>query len=138
MVSTKAESDSVVRPVGLGEIGDLLSLLFGPEMLVTGANLGLVEASTLFEGVHVLGDLLPHAKKLGVGLNQSDELLAADLELLRILSGLLRDQLHDVVVVDHGRGEEDELEVELIDLRSDCLTVLTGQAALFLETPGGF
>jgi len=40
------------------------------------------------------------SEELGVRLDQADELLAADRELLRVLSGVLGDQLHDVVVVD--------------------------------------
>ena len=44
-----------------------------------------------------------------VRLDQSDELLATDRELLGVLTQILGDQLHDVVVVDDGGGEEYEL-----------------------------
>ena len=59
-------------------------------------------------------------------------------ELLRVLPRVLGDQLHDVVVVDDGGGEEDELEVELVDLGVGRLAVLSGRALLLLEALGGF
>ena len=59
-------------------------------------------------------------------------------ELLRVLARVLGDQLHDVVVVDDGGGEEDELEVELVDLGVGRLAVLAGLALLLLEPLGGF
>ena len=95
-------------------------------MLVAGADGGLVEAFALLQRADVLGDVLPLVEELGVGLDQADELLAADRELLRVLTRVLGDQLHDVVVVDDGGGEEDELEVELVDLGLAGSLVLAG------------
>ena len=69
---------------------------------------------------------------------QSDELFAADRQLLRVLTRVLGDQLHDVVVVDDGGSEEDELEVELVDLGLRRLAVLSRRALLLFETLGGF
>ena len=48
------------------------------------------------------------------------------------------DQLHDVVVVDIGGGEEDELEVKLVDLGAGWLAVLSGLSLLCLQALGGF
>ena len=70
-----------LQPVGPGEIGDLPGLLPGLELFVTGADGGLVEAFALLERADVLGDLLPLVEELGIGLDQADELLAADLGL---------------------------------------------------------
>ena len=122
------------QTVVLGEVGDLLGLLLGLEPLVAGANCGLVEAFTLLERADVLGDLFPFVKELGVGLDQPDELFTADLNLLRVLSGVLGDQLHDVVVVDDGGGEEDEFEFELVGR----LVVTAGRALLLFQALGGF
>ena len=87
---------------------------------------------------NVLGDLLSLVEELGVGLDQPDELLAADRQLLRVLSRVLGDQLHDVVVVDDGGGEENELEVELVDLEVGWLAVPAGRALLLFQALGGF
>jgi hypothetical protein len=73
------------QTVGLSEVVDLLCLLLGLELVVAGADRGLVEAFTLLECTDVFGDLVPLVEKLGVGLDQADELLAADRELLRVL-----------------------------------------------------
>ena len=56
---------------------------------------------------------------------------------LRVLTRVLGDQLHDVVVVDDGGGEEDELKVELVDLGVGRLAVPAG-ALLLLKSLGGF
>ena len=85
-----------------------------------------------------VGDLFPLVEELGVGLDQPDELLAADRELLRVLPRILGDQLHDVVVVDECGGEEDELEVELVDIEVGGLAVLSGRTLLLLKSLGGF
>ena len=49
MVSTKAAEGLGRQAVGLGEVGDLLSLLLGLELLVAGADGSLVEAFALLE-----------------------------------------------------------------------------------------
>src|SRR5256885_711530 len=77
----------------------------------------------------------PLVEELGVGLDQADELLAADRKLLRVLTRVLGDQLHNVVVVDDGGGKKDELEVEVVDLG---LGRLARRALLLLETLSGF
>ena len=59
-------------------------------------------------------------------------------QLLRVLTRVFGDQPHDVVVVDDGGGEEDELEVELVDLEVGRLAVPAGRALLLFQTPGGF
>ena len=78
------------------------------------------------------------SEEFGVGLDQADELLAADRELLRVLTRVFGDQLHDVVVVDIGGGEENELEVKLVDLGAGRLAVLAGLALLLFQALGGF
>ena len=78
------------------------------------------------------------SRNLASDWTQADELLAADRELFRVLTRVLGDQLHDVVVVDDGGGEEDELEVELVDLGTGRLAVPAGRALLLLEPLGGF
>ena len=60
--------------------------------------------------------------------------------LIVCLPGFLRrevgDELHDVVVVDRGRGKEDELEIELVEVGA-CF-VVAGLALLLREPLGGF
>ena len=65
-------------------------------------------------------------------------MLTADLDLLGVLSRVLGDQLHDVVVVDDGGGKEDELEVELVDLGTGRLAVPAGRTLLLSQALGGF
>ena len=60
------------------------------------------------------------------------------LTFLGSLSRVTGDQLHDVVVVDDGGGEEDELEVELVDVGVGRLAVNSGLALLLLQTLSGF
>ena len=54
------------------------------------------------------------------------------------MSGVLGDQLYDVVVVDDGGGEEDELEVELVELKVGRLAVPAERALLLFQALGGF
>ena len=121
-----------------GEVGDLPGLPCSLELLIAGADRGLVEAFALLERTDVFGDLLPLVEELGVGLDQPDELFAADLELLRVRIRIPGDQLHDVVIVDQGGGEENELEVELVDLGIGRLAIPTGPALLLFQPLGGF
>ena len=72
--------------MGLGEAFDLPGLLFGLELLVAIADRVLVEAFTFGERADILGDLIPLIEELGVGLDQADELLAADLDFLGVLT----------------------------------------------------
>ena len=81
--------------------------------------------------------VLALVEELGVGLDQADELLAAHLLLLGSCPEKLGDQAHDVVVVDEGRGEEDELEIELVDLGAGALPS-AGLALLLPQPLGGF
>ena len=79
--------------------------------------------------------VVPLVDELGVGRDQADQLLAAHRRLAGRLGLEVGDELHDVVVVDHRRGEEDELEIELIDGR---VGLLAGLFALFTQPLGGF
>ena len=94
--------------------------------------------SPSFERADIFGDLLPFVEELGVGPDQSDKLVAADLELFRVLPRVFRHQLHDVVVVDDGGGEEHELEIELVDIGAGRLAVRSGHALPLFQAPGGF
>ena len=74
--------------------------------------------------------------ELGVGGDQADQLLAAHRRLAGRLGLEVGDELHDVVVVDHRRGEEDELEIELIDGRTRSCS--PGLPLLLTQPLGGF
>jgi len=135
MVSTNAWSDSVERPCFWAAGGKLRGVLLVLEPLVTGADGGLVKALAGFQAADVLRDLLPLIHKLGIGGDQANKLLAAHRRLAGRLGLEVGDQLHDVVVVDHRAGEEDELEIELIDVGAHLLPRLF---PLFPEPLGGF
>ena len=47
------------------------------------------------------------------------------------------DQFHDVVVVDNGRGEENELEFELVNIGVGRLAIPAGRALLLFQALGG-
>ena len=112
------------------EVGELVRLLGGLEPLIAGAHRSLVESLALVERADVLGDLVAFVEEPSVGLDEPDQLLAADLALRRVFPRILGDQLHDVVVVDNRGGEEDELEVELIDHGIDRLNPRSGSSLL--------
>ena len=67
-----------------------------------------------------------------------DELLATDLELLWPLTRILSDQFYNVIVIDEGRSEQDELEVKLLDIAVDQPTVRSRLVSLVLQAPGRF
>ena len=139
MRSTNACNASGVSPCFCAVCRHLLRVPLGLELLVALADGLLVERLAGLQRADVLGDRLALVEELGVRLDQPDELLAAHLLLLGILPGEAGDQAHDVVVVDQGRGEEDELEIELIDVVARLrLPVAAGPFALFAEPLGGF
>ena len=96
-------------------------VLLGLEAGVAGADGGFAEALARLERADVVGDLLALVHELGVGLIRP----MSCSRLIFGLPGLLLrepgDQAHDVVVVDDGGGEEDELEIELVDRSSGWL-----------------
>jgi len=124
------------QPVCSGEVGDLPSPPVGLEPFVAGANGGLVEPFAFLQRADIFDDLLALVDELGVGLDQPDELLAADLDLRGGLPGIPGDQLHYVVVVDHGRGEQDELEIGLVDIGWDRLAIPAGRTLPLPEASG--
>ena len=65
-------------------------------------------------------------------------MFAADLDLLGVLSRVSGEQLHDVVVVDEGGSEKDELKIELVDFKVRWLANPSDRALLLLEPLGGF
>src|SRR3546814_14889546 len=79
--------------------------------LVAGADGGLVQAGAGLEAAHVFADLLALVDELGIAGDQSDQLVAAHAGLAGRLHGDVRRQLHDVVVVDGGGGEQDRKSV---------------------------
>ncbi len=115
-----------------GKFGGVLLVL---EPLVAGADGGLVEAFASLQAADVFGNRVPLVEKLGIGGDQPDKLLAAHRRLASRLGLEVGDELHDVVVVDHRAGEEDELKIELID---GGVGLLAGLFALFTEPLGRF
>ena len=119
MPSTKACRAAVARPCLPAMAASSAAFLLGLEAAVAVAD-GLFARglSPAFERADVGGDVLALVHELGVGLDQADELLAAHLLLARRLLREAGDQAHDVVVIDDGGGEEDELEIELVHVRA--------------------
>ncbi len=110
-------------------------ILFRLEAGVAVADGRFAEAFARFQGGDVGGDVLALVHELGIGLDQADELLAAHLLLARRLLGEAGDEPHDVVVVNDGGGEEDELEIELV--HAPALGLSVAFALLGLEALGG-
>ena len=75
-------------------------------------------------GSTLVGDVVAGVNEFGIGLDQADELFATHLLLARRLAGVAGDEGHDVVVIDEGAGEQDELEIELLHFRVGCLAIL--------------
>ena len=97
-----------------GDVGEFLGVLLRLEAYVAVANGGFTKSFSRFERANVFSDVVPLVHELGIGANETDELLAGHLGLAWLLRGELGDEPHDVVVIDHGRRKEDELEFKLI------------------------
>ena len=135
MVSVKAWRRSGARPWVCAMAASSAAVLLGLEPLVAVADGLFIEALASLEGADVVGDELALVNELGVGLDEADELLAVH----RLPAGrLLRvagEQGHDVVVIDDGGSEEDELEVEL--LHHGAERFVAAFALLFLQALSG-
>ena len=117
-----------------GYIGEFLGVLFHLEAGVALADGRFAEALARFERADVFGDVVALVHELGIGADEADEFLAGHLGLARPPGGEAGDEAHDVVVINDGGGEEDELEVELVDLGLGQLAHFSGRALLLLET----
>ena len=98
-----------------GDLGELPGLFLAFEEAVVVLDLVFVEGGVGLEGVDVFGDVLAFVDELGFGGDESDELIAGHFGFLGVLLGVAGDELHDVVVINGGGGEEDEFEVELVE-----------------------
>ena len=121
-----------------GDGGKLTGVLLFLEAHVPVADSLLVKPLARFQRFDVRRDVVAFVDELGIGLDQADELGAVHLLLAGLLLRILCDQRHDVVVVDHRRGEKNEFEIELlhcfIKLRLRALIALV---PLLLQTQRG-
>lgn len=118
-----------------GDLGELPGLFLAFEEAVVVLDLVFVEGGVGLEGVDVFGDVLAFVDELGFGGDESDELIAGHFGFLGVLLGVAGDELHDVVVINGGGGEEDEFEVELVE---GGAAGAAGFVALIAEALGGF
>ena len=114
MPSTKVCRAAVARPCLRGDGGEFLGVLLRLEAGVAVADGGFAEALARLERADVFGDVVALVHELGIGADEADEFLAGHLRLARAFCREAGDEAHDVVVINDGGGEEDELEVELV------------------------
>ena len=104
----------MARPCRAAMAASSLGVLLRLEAGVALADGGFAEAFAGLERADVFGDVVPLVHELGIGADEADEFLAGHLRLARPLLPRTGDEAHDVVVINDGGGEEDELEVDLI------------------------
>ena len=133
----KGSQGVVGQAVAAGDGGKFGSVALVLESLVAGAHLVLGERPAGFKRPDVGGDLVEFVHELGVGADEADELVPAHLLLGWRLPAEAGDEVHDIVVIDVGRGKEDELEVELVNRFFGRVTsVLILRLTDLVVTPG--
>ncbi len=120
-----------------GDVGEFLGVLLRLEAGVAVADGGFAEALARLERADVFGDLVPLVHELGIGTDEADEFLAGHLRLARTLGREAGDEAHDVVVINHGGSEEDELEFKLVQ-RFGGVRFVAALIPLLSEPFGGF
>ena len=76
----------------------------------------LVQRLAHGEGVDIGGDGVALVHELGIGGDEAHKLIAGELHALRGLASIFREQGHDIIVIDTGRGKEHQLEIQLAHL----------------------
>ncbi len=122
----------------VGNSCQLAGVLVGFEALEAVADGLFIQSFARLQGVDVVGDVVAFIDEFGVGLNEADELFAAQFLLARRLAGVAGDEGHDVVVIDEGGGEQYELEIELLDFRVSFAARFVVLILLRFQALGGF
>ncbi|SMH65925.1 protein of unknown function [Acidithiobacillus ferrivorans] len=112
-IEDHALKNAVYEGLQGGDGGEFLGVLLGLEAGVAVTDGLFRKPRAGLERADVFGDVVALVDELGVTADEADELFAGHLGLARFFGREAGHQLHDVVVVDDGGGEEDELEVEL-------------------------
>ena len=104
-----------------GNVSQFARIFLCLELGVTVANGFFIQPFTSLQRVDVGSDVFTLVDEFGIGLDQTNELITIYFLLLWCERGITCDQTHDVVIVNHGRSEQDKLKIKLLH-RWICLT----------------